>query len=95
MLELLQVWFVCSAVGCCYSILIQPGELLQHFARFMVQNVASEVLKKLILCPYCLSGQMAFWLSFYFAIQGNFLVFVSVPLTILTVYHYIKSYDND
>jgi hypothetical protein len=40
---------------------MQPGELFQGVARFINTRVGSSFIRKLLLCPYCLAGQLAFW----------------------------------
>jgi hypothetical protein len=40
-----------------------PGELLQNIARFINVKIKIALIRKLLLCPYCLSGQLFFWFS--------------------------------
>lgn len=45
-------------------ITMQPGELLQGVARFVNLRIKNSFIKKLLLCPYCLAGQLALWAVF-------------------------------
>jgi hypothetical protein len=89
MLDFIIIWFVSSLLGCCYQILVRPGELLQGWARLINTSNLPGMVKKLIMCPYCLSGQIALWWSLF---TFNTESMVSIPMTIITVYHYIKTY---
>jgi hypothetical protein len=48
-----------------WYIITQPGEIGQYIARWVNVNIKSALVRKLILCPYCLSGQIAFWFSIH------------------------------
>lgn len=80
----------------CYQILIQRGELLQTWARYVNLSNMPELLKKLFLCSHCVAGQLSFYSSifFYFSDYGAE-VFISVPFSIVIVYFFnIKNFAD-
>ena len=46
-------------VAIAFHIAIQPNELLGPYAKYIYQSKLPELVKKLLVCPYCLS----FWTS--------------------------------
>lgn len=72
-------------IGICYNILIRQGELLMHWARFVNLTFESDMLKKLLLCPYCLTGQLLLWTL---VIRGELKeYFISIPILIVAIYY--------
>jgi len=89
----LHIWVFCSIMGIAYQILIEPGEILQWWSRYVNFNVKDGWIKKLILCPYCLWGNISLWVCVTDFIYKGFDVYVlmAIPMTIITVYHYIHA----
>ena len=58
---MLEVIITSSLIGITSFITMQPGEIFQGVARFINTRVGSSFIRKLLLCPYCLAGQLAFW----------------------------------
>jgi hypothetical protein len=76
---------------CAYYIVTQPGEILQVWARFVNGQIKVALLRKLLLCPYCLGGQIMFWTSLYFVLTGSeWYYFFSVPVVIVFIHQFIK-----
>ena len=51
-------------IAIAFHIAIQPNELLSPYARYIYQSKLSHLLKKLLVCPYCLS----FWASLVYVL---------------------------
>ena len=83
----LKIIFFASIIAIAYQIMIRQGELLQEWARYVYLNIKHPTLKKILLCPYCLGGQIALWSSIYYIIKGHGVeCLISVPTTIVVVY---------
>ena len=100
MLELIlivQITFFTLIFVTSYHILTLQGELLQAWARMINTSNLDEWIKKLILCPYCLGGQISLWLSFFFVFNkgADLIVFFSVPFSIVVIYFFIKHNFKD
>ena len=88
----LQIIFVASIISIAYQILIMPSELLQGWARWVNLTFAETPIQKLLLCPYCFGGQLAFWSSLACVLKGHSIeCFISVPCTIVVVYFMVKN----
>jgi len=80
---------------CAYWVLTQPGELLQHWARFVNIEIKNKTLKKLLICPYCMGGQIMFWTSVVFSIKDQTgWYFISVPVVIVFIHQFIKANES-
>jgi hypothetical protein len=51
-------------VAIAFHIAIQPNELLAPYAKYIYQSKLPTLLKKLLVCPYCLS----FWTSMVYVL---------------------------
>jgi hypothetical protein len=76
-------------VALCYNILIRQGELLQLWARYVNLSNWNNYIKKLLLCPHCVAGQLALWQCIYYS---NF--WVAIPISIVLVFYIVKQ-TND
>ena len=95
MIASIEITIISVILALAYQIIIRPGELLQSWARFVNLQINNKTLQKLLLCPYCLGGQISLWLSVYYFISGNNIkCFVSVPGTIVIVYFVVKKHFN-
>jgi len=99
MIAAIEITTISVILAVAYQIVIRPGELLQSWARFVNLNMTSELIKKLLLCPYCLGGQIALWLSLYYIYSGHSIgCIMSVPASIIIIYfvvkNHFKSYDT-
>ena len=92
MIEFIQIVFIASILAVSYQILIMPGELLQSWSRFVNINMQGSILQKLLLCPYCVGGQISLWCSVACIIKGYGVeCLASVPTTIVVVYFVVKN----
>lgn len=80
-------------------VLMQPGELLQEVSRYINLNIKNAKTRKLLLCPYCISGQLSLWLTLidiHFILFGGdfghpFLYLINnVSISILAVWFIVK-----
>ena len=51
-------------IAIAFHIAIQPNELLAPYAKYIYQSKLNDSLKKLLVCPYCLS----FWTSMVYVV---------------------------
>lgn len=51
-------------IAIAFHIAIQPNELLAPYAKYIYQSKVPELIKKLLVCPYCLS----FWTSLVYVL---------------------------
>ncbi len=89
----LKIVLYCSIIAVAYQIVIRPGELLQLWARFVNLGIKNTMLQKLLLCPYCLGGQLSLWtclVLIYFCCNPEILI--SVPATIVVVYFVVHKW---
>ena len=90
---ILQIIFSASIISIAYQIMIRQGEILQGWARYVNLNIKYSTLQKLLLCPYCLGGQLALWSSIYYIIKGHGVeCLISVPTTIVVVYFVVHKW---
>lgn len=52
--------------------MIQPSEILAPYARYIYQSNLDPLLKKLLVCPYCI----AFWSSLAYVIYIDEYIFI-------------------
>jgi hypothetical protein len=91
MIEIISITFIASIIAIAYQIMIMPGELLQRWARFINTYYEGSIFRKLILCPYCIGGQIALWISVALTFKTHEVYFfLSVPCTIVAVYFFVK-----
>ena len=75
-------------IGCTYHELCKPNELLMPWARYWnLESSAPKLLRKLIVCPYCIAGQIALWASLFLCPEW---VVVNVCSSILVTIFYYK-----
>lgn len=74
---MLSVIITSSLIAITIYITMQPGELLQGVARFINIRINNSLVRKLLICPYCLAGQLALWtvfvIHFYLFWEGGLL----------------------
>jgi len=87
---MLTIIFYSSVLSICYSILIRNGELLQVFARYVNMSNYNPLIKKLLLCPHCVAGQIALWQCVYE--NDNY---IAIPVTIIFVFYFITIMHNE
>jgi hypothetical protein len=98
---MLEVIITSVLISLTLYITMQPGELFQGVARFINTRVGSSFIRKLLLCPYCLAGQLAFWtvcvIHYYLFLEGGLLplsflkdLIWSVCGSIVTVWLFVK-----
>jgi hypothetical protein len=96
MILTIQLTIVCVITSICYQILIQRGELLQSWARFVNISNMPNILKKLFLCSHCVAGQLSLYGSIYLYSNSGAVTFVAVPFSIVFVYFFnLKMFAND
>jgi hypothetical protein len=96
MILTIQLTIVCVITSICYQILIQRGELLQIWARFVNISNMPAILKKLFLCAHCVAGQLSLYSSILIYINSGAVTFVAVPFCIVLVYFFnLKMFIND
>jgi len=89
----LKIVLYCSIIAVAYQILIRPGELLQIWARFVNLGIKNTMLQKLLLCPYCLGGQLSLWSCLVLIYLGHGPeIIISVPATIVVVYFVVHKW---
>lgn len=87
MISAIEITTISVILAVAYQIIIRPGELLQSWARFVNLQINNKTLQKLLLCPYCLGGQIALWLSVYYVYKGHSIeCIMSVPTSIIIIY---------
>jgi len=87
MIAAIEITTIAVILAVAYQIVIRPGELLQSWARFVNLQINNKTLQKLLLCPYCLGGQIALWLSVYYICTGHSIgCIISVPTSIIIIY---------
>ena len=98
---MLGIIIASSLIGITTYITMQPGELFQGVARFINTRVNNNIIRKLLLCPYCLAGQLAlctvFVIHYFFFLEGGLLplsflkdLILSVSGSIITVWLFVK-----
>lgn len=87
---MLDIIILSTLLPICYNILIKQGELLQFWARFINMSKAPTLLKKLLLCPHCVAGQMALWQCVYYDDH-----YLAIPVSIILVYYFITITTNE
>lgn len=75
-------------IGMAYNVLIRPGELLMHWARFVNFKINNQMTKKLLLCPYCLASQLLLWTLIIKREPLDY--YVSIPVLIVLIYYSLK-----
>lgn len=75
-----------------YAILIQPGELLSFYPALIYKSKLPEIIKKMIVCPYCIAGRWSLYVALYLIIFENidWIVLLSSPINIILIYLFIK-----
>jgi hypothetical protein len=59
--HLILITVLSTIVGIVFNELIRPNELMQGYARFANMYVQNFFIKKLLICPWCIAGQLAMW----------------------------------
>ena len=78
-----------------YYILTRQGELLTFWVRYWNVNWENHWLSKLVLCPYCLGGQLTFWAAVGFTLYDwNAFNFVAVPVNIILIYEIVRWHEK-
>lgn len=93
-LILIYLYALNTILGVVYGILTRPGELLAPLAIY-IKSKQFGVFNKLLLCPYCLFGQLTLWqfivIYYFIATLPIALAPILIGLTIIS----IKSWLNN
>lgn len=87
---MLNIVVVSVVLSICYNILIARGELLQFVARAINLSDLPNIIKKLLLCPYCIAGQLALWQCVYY---NDY--YISIPISIIIVYYFLIIFNKN
>ena len=72
MLNLLLMWvattIVTAHIGIAYGLLLRPGNLLDRLAP-RIEKIKWTVLRDLLSCVKCVSGQAALWLYVWYCLR--------------------------
>lgn len=90
-----QIIFM-SSLFAAYAILVQPGELLSFYPKYIWKLNLSGFIKKMLTCPYCIAGRWTLYATVYLIYAGKAALYdlLAVPVVIILVYTFGKKIIN-